>query len=161
MVSKKISGFVCVLFVLAASSAFLLYHLGNEPLQDYDEATYAEVVHDALASHHYVSFTDGGGNYFKKPPLAFWAMMVSEGALGETPFAMRLPFVLAGIATLLVLMLLVCEVSDSWWAAALGGAVLATTAPFMETARQVRLDTIVIFFYRAGDVLFYAGPQRQ
>jgi 4-amino-4-deoxy-L-arabinose transferase-like glycosyltransferase len=154
---RKWSGLVSVVFVLAASSAFLLYHLGNEPLQDYDEATYAEVVHDAMANGNYLSFTDGGGNYFKKPPLAFWAMAVSESALGENTFAMRLPFALSGIVVIAVLMLLLYEVSESWWAAALGGAVLATTAPFMETARQVRLDVMVVLCIVLAVYFFMRG----
>lgn len=153
----KRGGFFACALVLLLASVFLLYHLGNEPLQDYDEATYAQVVHEALGSHHYFSMTLGGENYFKKPPLTFWAMMLSETALGENTFAMRLPFVLFGIAALAALMLLIYEVAESWWIATLGGAVLATTAPFMETARQVRLDIPVIFFIILATYCFMRG----
>src|SRR6185437_15855966 len=139
-------GPLAMVLVLAAASAFLLHGLGAEPLQDYDEATYAQVVHEALVSHDYLSYTEGGANYFKKPPLMFWAMEVSESLAGENAFAMRLPFALSGIALIALVMLIVLEASGSGWAAAFGGAVLATTAPFMETAREVRLDVPVAFF---------------
>jgi len=150
-------GACAVALVLLASSAFLLYRLGQEPLQDYDEATYAEVVHEALVNHQYLSFTDGGGTYFKKPPALFWAMAASESLFGETPFAMRLPFVISGIAVIAAVMLLVFETSGSWWAAAYAGAVLATTAPFMETARQVRLDAPVVLCIMLAVYCFMRG----
>src|SRR6266404_4456267 len=121
---RKWGGVLLALFVIAASSAFILYKLGNEPLQDYDEATYAEVVHEARVSGHYLSYTEEGGNYFKKPPLMFWAMEASEAALGENAFAMRLPFALMGILLIAAVMLVVLEATQSWYAAALGGAVL-------------------------------------
>src|SRR6185312_6187863 len=158
---KRAGGLLACAVVLAVASALLLYHLGKDSLQDYDEATYAQVVHEALVSHQYLSYTEGGANYFKKPPLAFWAMEVSETVLGENTFAQRLPFVLFGIATLAALMLLVYEVSANTWAAALAGAVLATTAPFMETARQVRVDIPVIFFIVLAVYFFLRALQNQ
>lgn len=159
LMSMKNAGFIACGFVLIGASFFLLYKLGQEPLQDYDEATYAEVVHEAMTNHHYLSYTEGGAEYFEKPPLGFWAMEASVSALGENSFAMRLPFVLFGIAVVAVLMLVVYELSENPWAAALSGAILATTSPFMETARQVRLDVPVVFFIMLAAYFFMRGLQ--
>jgi len=142
---RTIGAVLCAV-VLAASAAAIFYKLTAEPLQDYDEATYTEVVHEALVSHEYFSFTYGGVDYFKKPPLMFWAMLASESILGETLFAERLPFALAALVLIATVMLLVYEVSDDSWAAALSGAVLATTTPFLMTAREVRFDAAVALF---------------
>jgi 4-amino-4-deoxy-L-arabinose transferase-like glycosyltransferase len=139
-------GFLLCAVVLALSGVFLLHNLAKEPLQDYDEATYTEVVHEALANHQYLSFTYGGQNFFEKPPLSFWAMMLSENALGENEFAQRLPFVVMALLLLAAVMLVVYETSSDALAAALGGAVLASTTPFVMTAREVRMDAPVALF---------------
>jgi 4-amino-4-deoxy-L-arabinose transferase-like glycosyltransferase len=75
------------------------------PLVDWDEATYAEVAHEAVANHSYLDFTWNGQAYVKKPPLLFWAMVASFKVLGESEFAARLPSVAAGLATLLLIYL--------------------------------------------------------
>ena len=43
-------------------AAFVLYFwgLGSAPLQDYDEATYAQVVREEVASVNWLSFTHAG-----------------------------------------------------------------------------------------------------
>jgi 4-amino-4-deoxy-L-arabinose transferase-like glycosyltransferase len=83
--------------------------LGSEmtaaPLVDWDEATYAEVAHEAIANHSYFDFTWYGQGYVKKPPLLFWALVGSFKVLGESEFAARLPSVAAGLATLLLIYL--------------------------------------------------------
>ncbi len=153
---KKIS-IGLVLGVLALTSVFLLWHLGAEPLQDYDEATYAEVVHEARADGNFISFTYGGAAYLKKPPLMFWAMAASEQVFGETPFAMRLPFALMGIALVAAIIMLAGEISGSYFVAAFAGAITLTTGPLMETARQVRMDVPVTFFIMAAVYGFVRG----
>ncbi|MGH7913901.1 MAG: ArnT family glycosyltransferase, partial [Candidatus Binataceae bacterium] len=75
------------------------------PLVDWDEATYAEVAHEAVANHSYLDFTWNGQAYVKKPPLLFWALIGSFKVLGESEFAARLPSVVAGLATLLLIYL--------------------------------------------------------
>jgi 4-amino-4-deoxy-L-arabinose transferase-like glycosyltransferase len=75
------------------------------PLVDWDEATYAEVAHEAIANHSYLDFTWNRQAYVKKPPLLFWALIGSFKLLGESEFAARLPSVAAGLATLLLIYL--------------------------------------------------------
>jgi 4-amino-4-deoxy-L-arabinose transferase-like glycosyltransferase len=154
---KNYSALALIILIMLGASGFLLYRLGAEPLQDYDEATYAEVVHEALADHNFLSFTYGGGDYFKKPPLIFWCMGASESLLGETTFAMRLPFVLSGIALIAILILLAYEVSGSLFTTALAGAIAATTDPLMETARQVRTDVPVTLCIMVAVYCFVRG----
>ncbi|HVB81503.1 MAG TPA: glycosyltransferase family 39 protein [Candidatus Binataceae bacterium] len=75
------------------------------PLVDWDEATYVEVAHEAIANHSYLDFTWNGQAYVKKPPLLFWALIGSFKVFGESEFAARLPSVVAGLATLLLIYL--------------------------------------------------------
>lgn len=79
--------------------------ISKAPLVDWDEATYAEVAHEAIANHRYLDFTWNGEAYIKKPPLLFWTLMASFKVLGESEFSARLPSVAAGLATLLLIYL--------------------------------------------------------
>lgn len=73
------------------------------PLVDWDEATYAEVAHEALVNHSYLDFTWNGRSYLKKPPLLFWTLAASFKTFGENEFSARLPSVTMGIGTLLLI----------------------------------------------------------
>src|SRR6266851_291075 len=94
------------LILIVALGGFALGSgMTGAPLVDWDEATYAEVAHEAIANHKYLDFTWNGQGYVKKPPLLFWAMVASFKVLGESEFAARLPSVAAGLATLLLIYL--------------------------------------------------------
>jgi 4-amino-4-deoxy-L-arabinose transferase-like glycosyltransferase len=75
------------------------------PLVNWDEATYAEVAHEAVAAGSYLDLTWNGAPYLKKPPMLFWMMAGSFKAFGESELAARLPSVLMGVGTLLLIYL--------------------------------------------------------
>ena len=89
-----------LVLVLALGLLALAPKISGPPLIDWDEATYAEVTHEALVSGHYLDFTWNGAPYLKKPPLLFWMMAASFKTFGENEFAARLPSVLMGLGTL-------------------------------------------------------------
>jgi 4-amino-4-deoxy-L-arabinose transferase-like glycosyltransferase len=114
------------------------------PLVDWDEATYAEVAHEAIANHSYLDFTWNGQAYIKKPPLLFWALIGSFKVLGESEFAARLPSVAAGLATLVLIYLTAAGVAGRlagtlaalaplqfYFFIARGGRDCATDAPLL------------------------------
>ena len=94
-----------LVLIVAIGALALGRGMSGAPLVDWDEATYAEVAHEAIANHRYFDFTWNGQPYAKKPPLLFWALVGSFKALGESEFAARLPSVIAGIATLVLIYL--------------------------------------------------------
>ena len=132
--------------VILGSAFLLLYKLGHGAFQDYDEATYAEVTSESLAHGNLFSFTLINNPYFKKPPLLFWLIDVSREVIPNQEVAARLPGALAGLALVIVVMLLCLEVSGSILTALLGASILATTGTFIEFARQVRFDILVSLF---------------
>src|SRR6185437_2530826 len=94
-----------LILIVALGALALGSGMTAAPLVDWDEATYAEVAHEAIANHSYLDFTWNGQAYVKKPPLLFWALIGSFKVLGESEFAARLPSVAAGLATLLLIYL--------------------------------------------------------
>jgi 4-amino-4-deoxy-L-arabinose transferase-like glycosyltransferase len=91
------------IMVLMLGVIVLAKGINGIPLIDWDEATYAEVAHEAAVNHSYLDFTFNGESYVKKPPLLFWMMIASFKALGESEFAARLPSVVLGVGTLLLM----------------------------------------------------------
>ena len=94
-----------LIIVLVLGFAVLAWRMDEAPLVDWDEATYAEVAHEAVANGQYLSFTWNGKPYMKKPPLLFWMVAGSFKIFGESEWSARLPSVIMGIATLLLIYL--------------------------------------------------------
>jgi 4-amino-4-deoxy-L-arabinose transferase-like glycosyltransferase len=142
-----------IALVLLSSTLLLLYKLGHEAFYDYDEATYAEVTHESLAHGNYFSLTYLNTPYFRKPPLLFWLTDTTNEIIPNVQYATRLPSAIAALLLIGVVMLICFEASGSMGAALLGGILLATTSAFMESAREVRFDTLAALFISAT---FYA-----
>ena len=140
--------------ILLFSGYVLFYKLGNEPLQDYDEATYAEVTLENQARGNPSELTFLNQPYFRKPPLLFWMTAGTTHLFSDTEFALRVPSALAGLLAVLVVMGICLEAGASMPFVLLGGAVLATSATWMEFARDVRFDNLVALFIALA---FYAG----
>jgi 4-amino-4-deoxy-L-arabinose transferase-like glycosyltransferase len=137
---------VLIAATLLLSGFVLFYNLGKEPFQDYDEATYAEITSESLASHHYLSFTFLQADYFRKPPLLFWINDISKSAITSPELADRLSAAVSSFLLIALLVWIVYEVTGSAYLGAFAGLVLATTAAFIEPSRQVRFDTLVSLF---------------
>ena len=132
--------------LVSITAGLVLWHLGRAPLWDYDEATYAQVTHEALSEGYLWYQTLYGAPYLEKPPLYTWLSSATSIIFGEGEFAMRLPSALSAVALVALVMLLAFELSGEYVTALVGGAILIATAPVIETARQARLDVLVTFF---------------
>ena len=65
------------------------------PLWEPDEARYAEIPREMLASHDWLTPRLNGVLYFEKPPLQYWMSAVSFKLFGLHDWAARLPLALA------------------------------------------------------------------
>jgi 4-amino-4-deoxy-L-arabinose transferase-like glycosyltransferase len=65
------------------------------PLWEPDEARYAEIPREMLASHDWLTPRLNGVLYFEKPPLQYWMSAVSIKLFGHQDWAARLPLALA------------------------------------------------------------------
>lgn len=140
------------------SSYILFYKLGTEPFQDYDEATYAEVTYESLERGNPTPLSFLNQPYFRKPPMLFWLTTASTQVFPDTEFALRFPSALAGLLTILLVVLICYEAGAGLGVALFAGAILATTSTWMEFARDVRFDNLVTLFIVAA---FYAGMRAQ
>lgn len=98
------SGRRTLLLLLAAVTVLLFVELPGSWLLEPDEARYAEIPREMLATGNWLVPRLNGVDYFEKPPLTYWANAVSIAALGHNPFAARLPERLAILGTALLLL---------------------------------------------------------
>ncbi|WP_306599451.1 glycosyltransferase family 39 protein [Geothrix sp. 21YS21S-2] len=98
-----------------------LVPLFMRPLWEPDEARYAEIPREMLASADWLTPRLNQVLYFEKPPLQYWLSALSMKAFGLHAFAARLPLALATLITLWC----------AWKLATRLGARQATWAAFM------------------------------
>lgn len=155
--NKKLPGGAIALMVavVVLAAGLFFYRLGVEPFQDYDEATYVEVVKESTIQNGFPSLHFLGVNYFRKPPLLFWLVGASESLIPQTELAARVPAALAGFLTVLVVMGLVFMATGNGYAAGFGGAVLLATGAFLEPSRDVRFDTLAALFNMLAVLAFF------
>jgi len=130
--------FLTILFLL--SLLFSLTNLGKWAFMDYDEAIYAKVYHESLTRNNFFTFTYLNEPWFEKPPLYFWLAKGSATLFGKNEFSLRLPSAMLTTISILLVLLIVLELTKDWTAALLSAAILTTTAYFLFTGRQLRLD---------------------
>jgi 4-amino-4-deoxy-L-arabinose transferase-like glycosyltransferase len=147
-----------IIFILVVGVAVLSRGIDESPLIDWDEATYAQVAHEAVLHHSYVDFTWNGQSYLRKPPLLFWAIAASFNTFGESECAARLPSVMMGAGTLL-LMYAIAAVEFGWLAGVLAGLLPLGFYFFVARGgRECATDAPLIFF--SAFAIFALGRAR-
>lgn len=142
---KRLTASAVLFIALLAASLFLaFFRLGQMPLADFDEATYAAIAQHTLAHGNWMTLQYNGVNWFEKPPLYLWLTALSMKAFGNSEFAARLPAALFTVLAVLFLYLLVRELSDDPWLAYFSALSLLAVQPFFIFAREVRMDVPTI-----------------
>ncbi len=116
-------------------------------LAEPDETRYAEIPREMLAAGDLLVPRLNGVPYFEKPPLLYWANAAALQVFGETPWAARLPTRLAGLATML---LVVVAASRGGRGTGLSAGVLFFAAPMGFLFSRTNLtDGLLTFFFAA------------
>src|SRR5262245_40023500 len=132
-----------IVLVTVVSCFLFLYQLGEHSFVDYDEASYAQVIDNTLSSGNLLTLNRLGNLWFDKPPLYYWSSMVVGTFVEHKEIAYRLPSAIAGILSVVLVMLIAYELTESYVAAIIAGAILCTSPLFLEAGRQLRLDVPV------------------
>lgn len=148
--------FALVAFLVVAMLGLFTWS-GSLPLDN--DALYADVARTMRESWDYLNPNIHGVPFLDKPPLQFWMVAVSQGVFGDNAFALRLPTVLTGVATALVVFLAAAGGAERNQGAARLGGVLAViallgTPLWFEYARRVYMEVPVGLFTLAATVAF-------
>ena len=136
------------------------------PLSISDEARYAEIPREMLASGDWVVPRLNGLRYFEKPPLGYWLTALSMKAFGQNNFAGRFPSSLAaGLTALLIFWLVYRQSRDTPWAV-LSVTIYLTSFLVLAVGNTIVLDGMLTLFVTAAIAFFFAyhqepGPRKK
>lgn len=130
--------------------------LGTAPLVSPDEARYAEIPREMLASGDWVAPQLNGVPYFEKPPLVYWLGALARAAFGPSELAQRLTPAIFGLGAAL----LTYAAGRQLWgrrAGLIAGIVLGTALLHFVVARLLMLDMPLAVFMSATLLCFLLG----
>ncbi|HOX40465.1 MAG TPA: glycosyltransferase family 39 protein [Candidatus Brocadiia bacterium] len=135
-------------------------NMRTRSLWEPEEMRYAQIASEMLQNREWALLRFNGILYPDKPPLYFWSICAVASFTGEVgPVAARLPVVVAGIATTLLIYFWV------WYAvglrpALLTAAVLLASPFYLRTASEARMDMLLVFFITLANVAFYVNHMK-
>ncbi len=135
--------------LVALALAVLLFRLGQGPLLDFDEATYAEIAREIGVFHDFVHLHFDFAPWFNKAPLYQWPTYLAYQAFGVGEFGARFVSALAGAGTLG----LTYAVGRTWLgrpAAAAAALMLLLSNLFVRAARFGTSDMLLTFWIWAA-----------
>lgn len=137
---------LCIIAILTCSSVFLI-NLGKDFLWAADEQTYSSMAYHMVRNGDFLT-PWGLGDYAiwtGKPPLVMWTMALSFQVFGVNNFAVRLPSVVFGAFSLIMVYFLGKKLYGVH-VGALSALILGTFATFYEFATHAMLDMPFVFF---------------
>ena len=138
--------------LLLAALLLLTFVFWIEPrgsgLAEPDETRYAEIPREMLAAGDLVVPRLNGVPYFEKPPLLYWANAGAFRVFGLTLWAARLPTRIAGLGTVLLLVLAVARARGREAGLCAGLLYLASPIGFL-ASRTNLTDGLLTFFFTA------------
>jgi 4-amino-4-deoxy-L-arabinose transferase-like glycosyltransferase len=115
-------------------------------LAEPDETRYAEIPREMLASGDFLVPRLNGLPYFEKPPLLYWVNAASLAAFGENPWAARLPTRLAGLGTVVLIVLAGARRRNLATGLAAGVLFLASPMGFLFSRTNLTDGLLTLFF---------------
>jgi dolichol-phosphate mannosyltransferase len=137
------------MFLLFAMTCVLFFARLDHPLLEPEEGRYAEIPRQMLAEGRWLTPVLHGEDYWQKPPLLYWLVMLSYQAFGVYDWAARLVPCLAGIASVIVVTLWGWR-TLGFWTGFVAGAMLSLSARFLYLAGMLSTDGLLCTFVLAG-----------
>jgi 4-amino-4-deoxy-L-arabinose transferase-like glycosyltransferase len=151
-----------VFFVAIWVAVVLFSGIFHGDLSGYDDAVYAHEARTMLRSGDMWTVTLNGNPDFDKPPLFIWLLAISFKLFGATDAAAKLPGVILGWATIILVYFLAKELfknepangSDREWLPVLSMLCMATTQYFLKYSSHAMTDVPFTFFFTLA-IYFY------
>ena len=131
-----------VLALMGLCCAVFFFHLGSYGLWEPDEARYAEIAREMLATRNFIVPHLNYVAYVEKPPLLYWLGAAWMALFGVNEFAARLTPALAALAGVLMTWLFVRRTMGRG-RALLAGAILATSTLYAVMAQVLTTDMLL------------------
>src|SRR4029077_9966682 len=147
--------FGCVLFHIAGTWSL--------PLIDRDEPRFAEASREMIQRGDYIVPYFNGQLRLDKPPLTYWAQVISFKVFGENDFAARFPSTIAAALIGVVLLAWGTRISGEragWWAALIFTLSLQTFVHAKAAVADMWMVLFVTLGYWAGWEMLFENSKR-
>lgn len=152
--SNTITGYLLLLLFLIRG-----FFNGALPLMDKTEARYAEIARIMAETGEWIVLQiDYGLPFWAKPPLSTWSSAASISVFGDNEFFVRLPYLLACLAMVLVVGKYRPSNKMSFY---LPGLILMSLPEFFLHAGVVSTDTFLSLSVALVMLSFWEGIQKQ
>ncbi len=134
--------------------AVFFFHLGRYGLWEPDEARYAEIAREMLATHNFIVPHLNYVPYIEKPPLLYWTTSLAFYLLGVNEFAARIVPAISALFGVIV----------TWWfgrrifdhrRALLAAAILITSPLYAAMAQVLTTDMLLTALMAVAFFSFY------
>ena len=153
---KKIWPYILIALIVLT---VCILPLGGRPLLTPDETRYAEIPREMILSGNYVSPRLNGVRYFEKPALAYWAFAISFKLFGMNSFALRLPCMLAMLATAWIVYMLMGHYDRAPRIRLLGALSFAAMPLVYLLATVAVTDMFLTLFVTGASATFFLAAQ--
>jgi 4-amino-4-deoxy-L-arabinose transferase-like glycosyltransferase len=134
--------------ILIISSLLLwLILLGNVPLKDWDEGTYALIAREIIRTGDWIYLKIQGDPFLLKPPLGMWTIAFAYQIGGISEFTTRLPCAILTAIGVPILYQISYLLFDRKTPALLSALVYLTLLPVVRHGRLAMLDGMLITFW--------------
>jgi 4-amino-4-deoxy-L-arabinose transferase-like glycosyltransferase len=97
---------LAVKLLFALSSLFIIYiafyQLGKSPLENWDEAWYADVTRHMMRTKEFVILYWNQEPWLDKPPMYMWLSALVSSVIGLSEFSVRVPSAISGIVIVML-----------------------------------------------------------
>ena len=139
--------------ITALQYGFFNNHL---PLTDPVETNYALTAKEMFLAHNWLSPTIYGHVWFDKPPLTYWALIISYKLFGITDWAARFPSLITSTLSTIAMYFIGKRLAGQTISGVVAAFILATCLQFWYIGHAVLTDGF-LFLFSLG--IFYWGYQ--
>jgi len=158
---KRSSAFIGALAILLVAIATIVPTINTRDLWEPEELRYAEVTREMMERNDWALLTCNYRNYPDKPPLFYWAIMLSSKLYGRLDhISARTVNITCGILCILFMYLFARGLVGNR-GALLGGFVLIATPFFAWTSGEARMDTMLTMFIILALWTFWENYNRE
>jgi 4-amino-4-deoxy-L-arabinose transferase-like glycosyltransferase len=155
--SKVILGLIVYLAIIYFP---LFLHLDSLSLRKWDESRRGVNAMEMVEGGHLLvpQFEGNPDMYGTKPPLLIWSQAIGMKIFGVTELAVRLPSAIAGLFTVLLLVLFSWRYLDNAFAGFIGGIILVTTPAYINAHGAISgdYDALLTLWLTGYIFAFYA-----
>jgi 4-amino-4-deoxy-L-arabinose transferase-like glycosyltransferase len=149
----------CCGFLLILVSILWLPRMTWSALRHWDEAWYAEMSREMIATGDWLTIHWNDAPNFHKPPLAFWGTSVAFLTIGVSEFSARLVSSLCGLGTVLLVTFFIGR-KRGVWIGLISGLILVAIPEFSRYATRGQLEGPITFWITLQLVLFWHAIER-